>query len=257
MCLTAFAFKTDPDYPLVIIANRDEFYNRPTKDAHRWNSKTGIIAGKDLMAGGIWTGINQYGKIALLTNYRDPSLHKESQISRGNIPLDFLKSHLGTQTFLEKLEGDQNQYNGYNLIAGDSTRLFYTSNMETGYRALSPGFYGLSNHLLDSPWPKTERVKNAMQNHLRYCDQLSIDTLLDILKDRKKAADEDLPETGIPVEWERELSSVFIQSETYGTRASTIILVNKEGQLIFVEQNYTDQGIKGKKHKFSIAVMPQ
>lgn len=250
MCLAAIAYQSHPEFPLIMISNRDEFYNRPSEEAGFRGTDNQILCGKDLLQGGTWTGVNKDGKMILLTNYRDPELHQDNRNSRGEIPFHFLEQNEPVEAFIDFLKSTASDYNGYNLIFGTSEKLYYFSNITLEANELSPGIYGLSNHLLDTSWPKTNRVKNSLTNHLKYCNHVSFNELIYMMKHPDKAPDHELPATGVPIEWERELSSVFIQSKEYGTRATTVLLVNKTGDVTFIEQNYNDRGEMGNRNEF-------
>lgn len=237
MCLIVFSYKQHSDYPLVFAANRDEKYDRPTRKAQFWEEHPDILAGKDLQAGGTWMGITKTGSIAALTNYRDPSIEKVDPPSRGHLVLDYLKQDPDPISYLKNVDQKAARYMGFNLLAGDLTRMGYYSNQQKDIRRLKPGLYGLSNHLLDTPWPKIQVAKTKLQGILQE-EAISEEALFELLADDRQAADEDLPDTGIPKEIEKKVSPIFIKSEGYGTRCSTVVLIDADGQVTFTERRF-------------------
>jgi uncharacterized protein with NRDE domain len=245
MCLILFAYKHHPDYPLILAANRDEFYERSTSKAHFWEDHPGVLAGRDIKYGGTWMGITTGGRFAAVTNYRDLREFREHPMSRGLMVKEFLTTHETPETFLEKVIPEQDKYNGFNLILGDLTSFVYYSNRGSETRALEPGIYGLSNHLIDTPWPKVTRSRDAFIRVLTGSGGVDPEPLFKILSDRNIAADQELPDTGFGLEWERILSSPFIATASYGTRATTVLLVNNEGLVRFEERSFTDPDDQG------------
>jgi uncharacterized protein with NRDE domain len=243
MCLIFVAIDAHPNYRTVIAANRDEFYDRPTAPASFWTDAPELLAGRDLRAGGTWIGITRTGRIAALTNYRDPGPVKSDAPSRGKLVSDFLLGREDPVGYLERLSRIAHSYNGFSLIVGKTAEFYYYSNREEKIRTLCPGIHGLSNHLLDTPWPKVEKGKEVLGRFLAE-ENLSLERVLDMLLDRTVAMDESLPDTGVGLEWERILSPIFIMSATYGTRSSTIILVDRNGMATFTERSF-DRGIEG------------
>jgi uncharacterized protein with NRDE domain len=161
MCLILFSFKHHPRYPLVIAANRDEFYNRASSPAAFWDDEPGMLAGKDLVAGGTWFGVTRSGRIAAITNYREPGFHRMDAPSRGALVTGYLRGAEAPEEYLKKLEKEAGRYNGFSLIWGGVRRLYYFSNRSGGFQEMTPGLYGLSNHLLNTAWPKVERGKHS------------------------------------------------------------------------------------------------
>lgn len=241
MCLIAFSYRDHPRYDLVFAANRDEFYGRPTRSARFWDEHPHLLAGKDLEAGGTWMGITRGGRLAALTNYRDMELHESKATSRGELVLQALEADADTEELLRSVDARAERYNGFNLLAGTVCRLLYYSNREGRIRELEPGLYGLSNHLLDTPWPKVRRAKSAMAEILE-ADHPDSEALFELLLDRREASREELPDTGLSPEREKAVSPVFIRSEDYGTRCSTVVTVDKEGQVYFEERVYLPGG---------------
>ena len=240
MCLLFIAFNDHPTYKLVLAANRDEFYDRPTKPAAFWEETPDLLAGRDLKAGGTWLGITRKGKIAAITNYRQPQLEKDQAPSRGKLVSNFLEGNKDADAYLGYLSMNGNRYNGFNLIFGDRSRICWYSNRGGQNHNISPGQYGLSNHLLDTPWPKVVRVKEAMERLLPERPVLIPEEIFSILRDRRLADDASLPDTGIGFEREKVLSPIFIASPGYGTRSSTIVSIDREDRVIFIERTYNE-----------------
>lgn len=177
MCLIVFAYKNHPEYDLILAANRDEQYERPTRAAQFWENYPDVLAGKDLSAGGTWLGINRSGHFAALTNYRDPSINKKNPPSRGGIVMDFLLQGTDPTKFLKKLDKKSDQYMGFNFLAGIPEEMFHYSNQQKQLNRIEPGVHGLSNHLMDTPWPKVEKVKSGLNSMIKQ-DSISADALL-------------------------------------------------------------------------------
>jgi len=232
------AFNRHPAYPLILLANRDEYYDRPSAPACFWEEQPSVLAGKDLRAGGTWLGITRKGRIAAVTNYRDPASIKEGAPSRGGLVSNFLLGQEGPLEYLDKLDREAEKYNGFNLIVGEKGQYYWYSNRGDGARSLSAGIYGLSNHLLDTPWPKVAKSKDALVHLLSEQEGPSLEELFRILTDHTIAGDEHLPDTGVDLEWERILSPIFIVSPTYGTRSSTVLLLDVQERATFVEKTF-------------------
>lgn len=238
MCLILLAIQSHPDYKMVIAANRDEFYDRPTAPAAFWDDEPGLLAGRDLRAGGTWLGITTKGRIAAITNYRDPSSIKSNAPSRGSLVTDFLSGQQSPVDYLEGLKRDAHEYNGFNLIVGEKHELLWYSNREEGIRDLSTGIYGVSNRLLDTPWPKVTRGKKMFRTLLSKEKEPAPEALFFMLADRSVPDDKKLPDTGMGLEWERMLSPIFITSPTYGTRSSTLIFIDHYEGVTFIERTF-------------------
>jgi len=245
MCLIVFAYKTHPAYPLVMGANRDEFFDRPTAPLAWWKDHPHVLAGRDLQAGGTWMGITDTGRFAAITNYRDPSRIKQDAPTRGALVGDFLCSDTPAQTYLEQVRQSAAAYNGFNLIVKDGSGLYYYGNFQDRIQRLCAGVYGLSNHLLDTDWPKVKKTRKGLTSLMEQ-DLVNEEAIFALLADRQPAPDHLLPDTGIGLAWERLLSSVFIRSETYGTRSSSVILMEKNGQTRFSEHTFTVSGCCGR-----------
>jgi uncharacterized protein with NRDE domain len=239
MCTLLLAYEVHPRYRLVLAANRDEYYDRPTAPAAFWQEAPHLFAGRDLVHGGTWLGMTTAGRISALTNYREPKAADAAEHgpSRGQLVSGFLKEQAAAEDYLEWLRGKGEPYHGFNLVVGDRDGLYYYSNRNCGLLRLTPGIYGLSNHLLDTPWPKVARGKQALARVLEGAD-FSSEDLFGILADRTRAPDEQLPDTGVGLELERLLSSIFIESERYGTRSSSVLLVDRHGRASFTERSF-------------------
>lgn len=235
MCLILFAWRAHEAFPLILAANRDEFYERPAAPADFWEESPDLLAGRDLKSGGTWLGVTRQGRVAAITNYRDPASLKPGAPSRGEVVSGFLRGREGSEAYLDGLAPVAGRYNGFSLLLGDLSGLFVYSNR--GARlAVEPGVHGISNHLIDSPWPKVVRGKAALAGLLGEAEGPSPEVLLDLLADRSRPPDRELPDTGVGLEWERILSSLFIESPSYGTRCSTAMIVGKTGEATFVER---------------------
>lgn len=240
MCTILFAYKTHPEHPLILAGNRDEFYERPTGSLAWWEEHPHILAGKDLQAGGTWMGISRSGRWAALTNYRQFPNTREYSSSRGKLVLDFINGSTNPEAYSQMLEASAEEMDGYNLLYGTANELYHYSNRGSGPMELKPGLYGVSNALLDTPWPKVEQGKQSLEQ-LIAADAFHDEGALKFLQNRSEAADELLPSTGIGLEWERKLSAVFIETERYGTMCSSLLTISKSGQVQFLEKNYRNQ----------------
>jgi len=240
MCLIVFAYNVHPSYRLILAANRDEFYERPSLPADFWKDQQNVLAGRDLKEGGTWLGITKKGKFAAVTNYRDPSAFKSNAPSRGKLVSRYLIGKQNAGGYLEDVSSQADKYNGFNLLIGDDNDLFVFSNNGEKQK-LNPGIYGLSNHNLNTPWPKVSRGKRLLKATLDKKGAELKEALFTVLADCHIPPDSKLPSTGVGLEWERILSSMFIKSPDYGTRSSTIILIGKNRRVRFVEKVFDDQ----------------
>ena len=241
MCLILFAWKVHAAYPLVLAANRDEFTERPSAPAAFWDDAPDLLAGRDLRAGGTWLGITRGGRLAAITNYRDPASLKDGAPSRGQLVSDYLRSREGPEGYVQRLAPRAGLYNGFSLLAGDPAELIYYSNRGGAVR-LTPGIHGMSNHLLDTPWPKVDQGKQALERLLAGDQNPSPEALFDLLASRSRPTDDLLPDTGVGLEWERVLSPLFVESPDYGTRCSTVLLIDRQGVATFVERVFNGGG---------------
>jgi len=242
MCLAVIALRAHPRYALVIAANRDEFHARATARAQWWDE--GWLAGRDLAAGGTWLGVTRTGRWALLTNVRDPARHDPRAPSRGQLVTGVLDAPASAADALGAIVTAGARHNGFNLLAGDTDDAHWGTNREIETRALAAGIHGISNHRLDTPWPKVVRTKAAVA---AWCAPGSdgvaeIEPLFAILGARQLAADSELPQTGIPLARERALSAPFIVSADYGTRCSTVLTIGQDGEARFVERSFDPAG---------------
>jgi uncharacterized protein with NRDE domain len=257
MCLIAFALNTSPALPFVLLANRDEYHHRATAPLGHWDDQPQILAGRDLIAGGTWLGLNRNGRFAALTNVREPTAPGTSLPSRGELPTDFLASDLPAQQWMQTF--DAQRYAGFNLILGDlrahgrgSIDCHYASNRGTRTDHLPAGIYGLSNSVLNGNWPKVSGLRDELESALAHINtrpssalslKSQIETvLLPLLHCEQTPPDHLLPETGVSIDQERLLSRRFIISPTYGTRSSTIVLMTKAGQIVMSEWRYNTEG---------------
>jgi uncharacterized protein with NRDE domain len=254
MCLLVLAIDCHPQFRLVIAENRDEFFNRPTEAARFWPETSDVLAGRDLERGGSWLGVTRTGRWAVVTNYRDFHHRRYSRLSRGGLVSRFLQAAESIEAFKTILEADDGHYAGLNFVAGNRDQVFYFSNTGGGSFNLGPGIYGLSNHWLDTPWPK---VVGAKQGLARWVEEGSTDVgrLFDLLADRALAPDDQLPDTGVGLEWERALSARFIHRAEYGTRASTLYLVDRDENALFIEKSFDENGQEKELNEFSFTVM--
>lgn len=237
MCTLVLAYRTHPRYRLVLVANRDEYYERPTAPAAFWEDAPGVYGGRDLVHGGTWLGVTGDGRLAALTNYREPHLADRHGPSRGRLVSDFLQGRDSAEEYVERLRRERVAYGGYNLVLGEGHGLFCYSNKNDVMERITPGIHGLSNHLLDTPWPKVVRAKEGLERVLAV-KNFNPEDLFAVLADTTRPPDEELPDTGIGFDLERLLSSIFIKSESYGTRCTTVLLVGNDGKVTFIERSF-------------------
>ncbi|RDW18079.1 hypothetical protein CWR48_10795 [Oceanobacillus arenosus] len=238
MCLINLNFKDHPTYKLIIAANRDEFYKRPTASAHFWEDEPAILAGRDLVQMGTWLGISRQGRFVALTNFRDPKLDETAKISRGEIVRQYLASNASPTAFLQTLKRDRNNFSGYNLIFGSADELYHYNNILDKENKVTPGIHALSNHTLDTPWPKVVKGKEMLQDYINGNNKIETDMLFRIVSNAEIADDKELPQTGVGIELERMLSPLFIKTPEYGTRSSTVLLVDHQNHATFMERTY-------------------
>jgi uncharacterized protein with NRDE domain len=243
MCLLVFAWNLHSRYRLVVAANRDEFHDRPAAPLAWWQDVPGVLAGRDLRGGGTWMGVSRTGRFGVLTNYRDlePPPAPDAP-SRGELVTRFLAGSTAAQDWLDALRPGAARYAGFNLLVGMHDGLHYFSNRNGGVpQPLSPGLYGLSNHLLDSPWPKLLRARERLRD-LVTTDRVNPDSLFALLADRTPADPAAMPATGLPPDWERALSAPFVVHGRYGTRCSTVLLVERDGRTTMLERRFDAAG---------------
>jgi uncharacterized protein with NRDE domain len=254
MCIILLAHLAHPEYPLILAANRDEFYERPTAQAHFWEDSTETLAGRDLERGGTWLGITRAGRIAAITNYREPAARMSVAPSRGRLVSDFLMGDESPDEYLSKLSTSAAGYNGFNLIVGATGSLRYFSNRGGEPQEVCAGVHGLSNHLLNTPWPKVEQGRKALARVIAQGGVLSSEEIFKVLADDARALDDALPQTGVGLELERMLSPLFIKSPAYGTRSSTVIVFNRHQEVTFIERTFTPEaaGQRDVRYEFKI-----
>lgn len=241
MCLIVFAWRPSHAVPLVVAANRDEFHNRPTQPLAPWDDAPELIAGRDLQAGGTWMGVTRSGRFAALTNIRVPT-QPEGRRSRGELPERYLRAEMSPQEYLAELAMQRDDYAGFNLLVGDDQSLWHLNSQEGVPLRLAEGVYGLSNASLDTPWPKLVRARTMLAGNL---EALIPEALLQLLADEQKAAEHEQPSTGVAPELERLLSSAFITSSDYGTRASTALIRRSDGSFEILERSFGPEGLLG------------
>jgi uncharacterized protein with NRDE domain len=234
MCLLVIAWRVHPQFPLIVAANRDEFHDRPAAPLHRWDGAAGLLAGRDLAAGGTWLGVAG-SRFGVVTNFREMSGSRPAAPSRGGLIPAFLAGSGAAAEFMRGLETEAMSYAGFNLLASDGHELWYGANRAAKFaRLLSPGIHGLSNHLLDTPWPKLERARSRFAAWLAMLPRSVTNPpavaapLFDLLADDRRVAEAELGDTGLAPEWEHALSSPFVRHPLYGTRCSTVALLGGE-----------------------------
>lgn len=281
MCLIVFSYREHARFPFIFAGNRDEFHARPASPARFWDAYPHLLAGRDLQAGGTWLGVTLDGRFATVTNYREPARHVPEARSRGELVTDFLVEAEEPESYLAPLRMQAHRYGGFNLILGTVEALYYYSNRgmsmdgverETGAPesesgshprgrppedepvAIRPGLHGLSNERLDTPWPKVRRAKALFRDIVDKGDPTP-ESLLELLSDTVQPPDRDLPSgDGLDAAWERALSSIFISGEVYGTRASTVVLLRRDGKLTFTERTYGAGGLAGSTETFAYTI---
>ena len=253
MCILFFAIEQHPKYPVIICANRDEFHQRPTQAMHWWSKDVdAVLAGKDLQAGGTWLGLNKQGRFSALTNFRQPQLFDKKKQSRGDLVLQALANQDDEMT--TSLEQSARRYNGFNLVFGKLSDLTCFDSVSQKDQKLAAGFHSLCNGSLDDIWPKMTLGQNQLSDAISSFEKqsLDIDDLFDLMKSAQQAQTESLPETGIPIDWEQLLSSIFIVSPEYGTRTTNIITQDNDGNIAVYDRSYNDQGECIAEQSFSI-----
>jgi uncharacterized protein with NRDE domain len=253
VCLIAFAWRAHRDYRLVVAANRDEWFRRPSAPAGFWDDHRGLLAGRDLEAGGTWLGITLQGKFAAITNYRNPSDRRADAPTRGRLVSDYLAGTEPPRDYMAGLARKASQYNGFSMLAGNLESLHFLSNRGGKATAVRPGLHGLSNHLLDTPWPKVEKGKAKLAAAL--AGSLDAEALLAALDDTEPAQGS-LPDTGVGPEMEERLSAIrILPAGGYGTRCSTVLAFGENGRVEFYERSYRENGRPGQsvRYRFTLA----
>jgi uncharacterized protein with NRDE domain len=239
MCLILFAWRCHPGYRLILATNRDEFFARPTAAMGTWPDWPEIVAGRDLQAGGTWFGLARDGRFAAVTNYRDPNAFSADALSRGRLPVNYLQSGVTPWQFCTRHQQEWPQYNGFNLLLGDAGNLVYASNRLEQPHQVAPGIHGLSNHLLDSPWPKIARGTELFRQLLDNRAEIDCDRLFALLEDRWQPPAAELPDTGVGPEWEKLLAPIFISGSNYGTRSSLVLTIEDSGRTTCFERRFS------------------
>jgi uncharacterized protein with NRDE domain len=255
MCLLVLAWQAHPRYRLIVAANRDEFHERPTAPLAKWSAPESILAGRDLRANGTWLGLDRRRRFGVITNFRELQRPRPEAPSRGALIPDHLVGEVSAAAYLSRLEPEAPRYSGFNLLLTDGDSLWYASNRAEHFaRPLPPGVYGLSNQFLDTPWPKLRRVRRRFDAWLSDPANASASELFTLLDDRATAtADEELPQTGIPREWEQVLSAPFVLNPDYGTRCSTVLLLEPSGAGYLAERRFDPLGNPTGASEFALA----
>lgn len=243
MCLAAIAWKLHPRYAAVVIANRDEYHARPTRPIEVWEDAPAILAGRDLQAGGTWLGVTSRARFGLVTNFRELSSQTRAALpSRGRLIPEFLTGEQTASSYLGALAHSADDYAGFNMLLCDGAQLWYASNRAKEFaQQLGPGHYGLCNHLLDTPWPKLAKLRRVLGDWAS-SGTTDLEPLWSALGDRRRAAEHTLPATGVSTEWESILSSAFVQHPDYGTRCTTILLLDHDGHWSIEERSFDATG---------------
>ena len=250
MCILFIAIEQHLKYPLIICANRDEFHQRPTQALHVWHEPK-ILAGKDLQAGGTWLGLSPSGRFAALTNFRKLPLSQEAKKSRGDLVLQALANTEDNLT--EQLTQHANLYHGFNLIHGSLNNLYCYDSVNNKSHQLSKGVHSICNGALDDIWPKMTQGEKLLKDAIKLQGNISIEALFDLMTNDKQALPNLLPSTGLSEEWEQLLSSIFILSPTYGTRTTTILTQDTQGNVDVYDRSYNPLGDCVSKQNFTLA----
>ncbi|MBY7142805.1 NRDE family protein [Virgibacillus sp. NKC19-3] len=253
MCLINLHVNNHPNYKLIVAANRDEFYERPTAPAHLWEDEPQILAGRDLIQMGTWLGVTKQGRFAALTNFRDPEHMQPGTFSRGEIAKNYLSTDVSPEEFLHTLKQDKAKYVGFNVILGNTEQLFHYNNVHNEITEIPAGTHGLSNDTLNTPWPKVTKGKKKLREYVMNQKEIQPNKLFEIVSDTEEAHIGDLPKTGVGLDFERKLSPLFIRTPDYGTRSSTVLLVDKQDNVLFHERTF-DQGELKKENHFSFRI---
>ncbi|MEA1962079.1 MAG: NRDE family protein [Bacillota bacterium] len=237
MCTILFAYDCHPCYQLVVAANRDEFFSRPARAAEFWTEAPNILGGRDLQEGGTWMGITTEGRFATLTNYRDPSSYKQEAPSRGQLVQNYLCGQLSPESYIETLENGGTAYNGFNLLLGTYESMYYYSNRGKNICKVEKGVHGMSNSLLDVPWPKVSKGIKAVGDVVEH-KEIEVEQLFAIMADREQPDERNLPQTGVSLEMEKMLAPMYVMSPHYGTRTTTVLLVDRKHRVQFWERTF-------------------
>lgn len=241
MCLIGLAWRAHPGYRLIVAANRDEYFGRASAPAGFWEDHRNVLAGRDLEAGGTWLGITLQERFAALTNYRNPADRKTGVPSRGALVAEFLIGRTSPSEYVKGIQEKAMSYNGFSLLVGDAESLWFFSNRGGGPLRVEPGVHGLSNHLLDTPWPKVERARARLAKQLE--KPFDAGAAFELLGDTERAPSVDLPSTGVSLELEERLSAIrILAARGYGTRCSTVLCFANDGRVEFHERSYREDG---------------
>ncbi len=257
MCIAVFRWIPDTETPLLLAANRDEHFERPTRAMHWW-PKSNVLAGRDVKADGAWLGVTRKGRFALITNIRNPVLRKTGAPSRGEIVRRYLEEQRSADEFVAELAKVAASYEGFNLLCGsvgaNEHALWFLNSSDAIPRLLNAGIYALSNASIDTPWPKIMRIKAGFRHTLAERDLAAQkERLFRLLANTTQVADRDLPQTGVPLDWERKLSSIAVRREGYGTRASTVMRLGNV-QADITEINHNEDSTPGERNDFTFEI---
>ncbi len=247
MCLIFAALDAHPQYRLIVAAHRDEFHSRETARLAAWprtaQHKAEVIAGRDLVGGGTWMGVTDNGRFSALTNFRGPAVGGENPPSRGGLVSGFLAGDSEAVGYLESVQISGPRYNGFSLLAFDGATFACYSNRADALTEIAPGVHGLSNHLLNSPWPKVTRGIDVLQSFLATdpAHDALVDRCFELLTDAQRPADHLLPDTGVGVERERALAPMFVLGDVYGTRSTAVVLIDNVGGISVHERSFDAQ----------------
>ncbi|RPJ78051.1 MAG: NRDE family protein [Deltaproteobacteria bacterium] len=255
MCLILFSFNQHPDYTLILAANRDEFFNRPAKPLEFWTDDPSVLAGKDLVGGGTWLGVTRSIRFAAITNFRDPYGLQKNAPTRGNLVRDFLCSQVSPEEYIKQIQNTGHQYNGFSLLVGVKDTLLYYSNRSSTIISVPKGFHGLSNHLLNTPWPKITTGKAKLKPIFSQ-PEIDIEATFQVLGDSDSPPPDHLPDTGVGLEWERILAPLFIHSDFYGTRCSSLLTIKRTGEVMFIERTFSSEKKRLLQKKFDFCYNP-
>jgi uncharacterized protein with NRDE domain len=253
MCLIAWSWQPASATPLLLLSNRDEFYDRPALPLHWWDSAfSGVLAGKDQQAGGTWLGVSRHGRLAALTNYRTALPAHANPPSRGELVAQFLQGSLNAESYLQALSKKAGEYNPFNLLVFDGEQLMGLESRSAEVIAMKPGIGGVSNANFHTPWPKLTKLLKGLQRAIENESLSAPDLLISLLRDPALSPDHELPDTGIPLDLERSLSAIFIATPPYGTRASSVVHIHRT-HIDFTEQTYNYSGLTGSsRHQFEL-----
>lgn len=241
MCLIALAWQVHPRWRLLLVGNRDECHARPSAPLARW-ANLPILGGRDLMAGGTWLGVTDSGRCCVVTNVRDPD-DPQVGASRGLLATDYLAGEADAAAHAQALQTTAANYRPFNLLTFDRRDAFYLGNRPSSRaQMVTDGVHGLSNADFNTPWPKTRKLTQRLQQWLDAGGNDDFSGLFDALGDEQVAADAELPNTGVGMARERWLSSAFIRGEDYGTRASTVVAIGHDGDGVIVERRFGPRG---------------